>query len=56
MVLGKKRQREFQIENKKVGYLKFVVQMSSKKIIGVSIVLDEANAIIGEGAVIVDFE
>ena len=44
---------KFQIENEKVGYLKFVVEKSSKKIIGVSAVLNEANAIIGEGAIIV---
>ncbi|HFU74321.1 MAG TPA: NAD(P)/FAD-dependent oxidoreductase [Helicobacteraceae bacterium] len=44
---------KFQIENDNLGYLKFIVEKSSKKIIGISILLDEANAIIGEGATIV---
>ncbi len=43
----------FQIEDEKVGYLKFIVERSSKKILGVSAVLNEASSIIGEGALIV---
>lgn len=44
---------KFQIEGQKIGFLKFVVEKSSKKIIGVGAILNEANAIIGEGALIV---
>jgi len=44
---------KFQIEGNKKGFLKFIVEKKTLKIIGVSVVLDEANAIIGEGAIIV---
>ena len=44
---------KFQIEGEREGFLKFIVEKKSLKIIGVSALLDEANAIMGEGAVIV---
>ena len=42
-----------QIENEDFGYLKFVVEKSSKRVIGITIVHDEANTIAGEAALIV---
>ena len=44
---------KFQIEGQKQGFLKFIVEKKSLKIIGVSAILEEANAIMGEGALIV---
>ena len=44
---------KFQIEGQKQGFLKFIVEKNSLKIIGVSALLEEANAIMGEGALIV---
>ncbi len=42
-----------QIENEDFGYLKFIVEKSSYKIIGISIFHDEANVLAGEAALIV---
>ncbi len=42
-----------QIEKEDTGYLKFIVEKKSQKIIGISILHDEANAIAGEAALIV---
>jgi len=42
-----------QIENEDYGYMKFIVEKCSKKIIGITIVHEEANSIGGEAALIV---
>jgi len=42
-----------QIENKDFGYLKFIVEKKSNKIIGISILHDEANILGGEASLIV---
>jgi len=42
-----------QIENDDFGYLKFVVEKKSKKIIGISILHNEANTIAGEASLII---